>query len=470
MDTNFSISSFGEDVHGDLYVVNHSGTVLRLESVNPPQTPTLTRTPTLTQTPVPTNTPAPTLTRTPTFTPTPLPTFTPTPVPTLTPTLVPTFTQTPLPTLTPTLVPTLTETPLPTSTFTPTFTETPLPTNTDAPTLTWTPTPNIPSGPALLVNVIPAAGNPGDTISVALNLSNVSDLYGLQASCTVDPAVLSGIGHAEGDGFGPSPNSFFVDAGYQPDGSWLVGATRLEPAAPISGSATAFSLLYSVQGAGSSAVTCSALAVDQDGRDLPLTVVNGSFNGAPAEPTLAETPTTVPTLTETPTAEPTLTETPTAEATVEPTLPAGQSTVSGTAAYQNRPDNAGIIVQLVALDGSPIAETLTAADGAFTFSAVPLGVHTLRLSAPQHLTVERPVIVETDGQTIALDSTVLPAGDADGNGLIDTLDATLIGANFDVTVPPAPANADLNGDGLVNIADLVLVGGNFGLSGPVALQ
>jgi hypothetical protein len=156
--------------------------------------------------------------------------------------------------------------------------------------------------------------------------------------------------------------------------------------------------------------------------------------------------------------------------TPEPTLPAGQSTVSGVAAYQNRPDNAGISVQLIGLDGVPISEMQTAADGAFTFTGVPLGVHTLRLSAPQHLIVERPVMVESDGQVIAVEQTVLPSGDADGNGLIDALDATLIGANFDVTVPPAPANADMNGDGLVNIADLVLVGSNFGLTGPVGPQ
>jgi hypothetical protein len=330
---------------------------------------------------------------------------------------------------------------------------------------------------------------------VALNLSNVSDVYGFQARCTVDPAILAGIGHAEGDGFGPAPISFFVDRGFKPDGSWLVAATRLEPALPISGNATAFSLLYTVQAAGSSAVTCSVLAMNQDGHELPLTVVNGSFNSVPTEPTatteptgevtltpeptltetptmeptLTETPTTEPTLTETPTVEPTLTETPTEEATVEPTLPAGQSTVSGTAAHQNRPDNAGITVQLIGLDGTAIAEALTAADGAFSFSAVPLGVHTLRLSAPQHLTIERAVIVETDGQTITVDNTILPAGDADSNGLIDILDATLLGANFDVTVPPAPANADLNGDGLINLADLVLMGGNFGLTSPVVI-
>ena len=45
-----------------------------------------------------------------------------------------------------------------------------------------------------------------------------------------------------------------------------------------------------------------------------------------------------------------------------------------------------------------------------------------------------------------------------------------LGANFDATVNPAPAGADVNGDGLINIRDLAIVGGNFGLKGPIVIQ
>ncbi len=54
------------------------------------------------------------------------------------------------------------------------------------------------------------------------------------------------------------------------------------------------------------------------------------------------------------------------------------------------------------------------------------------------------------------------AGDIDNNGVIDLADASLIGANYRVQVPPAPAQADLDHDGFVNLVDLVLVGKNFG--------
>ncbi|MBZ0289944.1 MAG: hypothetical protein K8I30_20135, partial [Anaerolineae bacterium] len=125
-----------------------------------------------------------------------------------------TFTSVP-PTATLTSVP-------PTSTFTPvpptaTFTSVP-------PTATSTAVP--PSGAALQVIVQPDAANPGQTVSVSLNLSNVTNLYGLQTDCAVNPAILQGVSRADGDGFA-SANSFFVDTGYQADGHWMVAASRL---------------------------------------------------------------------------------------------------------------------------------------------------------------------------------------------------------------------------------------------------
>jgi hypothetical protein len=71
LDNSFSISSFGEDASGELYVVGYSnGIIYRIQETSGP-TPTPTRTPTRTATPTPT----PTVTRTPTITRTPDPTI-----------------------------------------------------------------------------------------------------------------------------------------------------------------------------------------------------------------------------------------------------------------------------------------------------------------------------------------------------------------------------------------------------------
>jgi hypothetical protein len=194
---------------------------------------------------------------------------------------------------------------------------------------------------------------------------------------------------------------------------------------------------------------------------LPLEVINGSFGtGTPNEPTATLEPSEEPTLTPVPTEE----ETPTPP-TETPEVGA-PGTITGTVSYQNAPDNAGISVQLLAND-SPVAELVTDASGAFTFSDVVAGAYTVNFVAPLHLVATRSVNVDASGQTVDLGSIALLAGDTHNDGAVDVTDATFVGANFNMDVPPAPDNADMNRDLLVNISDLVLVGSNYDLVGPI---
>ncbi|MBL8166072.1 MAG: carboxypeptidase regulatory-like domain-containing protein [Anaerolineae bacterium] len=359
------------------------------------------------------------------------------------------------------------------------------PTNTPVvPTSTPQPT-QIPSGASVIVSVNPASAPAGSTVNVTIGVANVTDLYGLQTECTVNPAVLIGAGRSDGDVFNTS-NSFFVDTGFQ-NGSWVVAASRLQPNSPFTGSGAAYTLSYTVNGAGSTDVVCSALAVNDDGQEIPVTVINGSFNGGepvttPEPPTQTPIPTVVvPTVEPTvvvPTMEPTIVV-PTGEPTVvvptgEPTVvvPTEPSTtfaiIGGVMAYQNRPDNAGIIVQLVRTDASVIAEVTTGADGAYRFTDVPPGTYGVTAIAGQHLRIGKIVTINGN-ETVELGKLTLPAGDTDDSAAVDILDASLIGANFNVSVPPAPANGDLNKDGRVDIRDLVLVGSNYGLTAPIVI-
>jgi glucose/arabinose dehydrogenase len=407
-DTAYQISSFGEDVSGELYLLDYNGKLVKFEQL---ATPTAT----------------------------PLP-ATSTPV-------IPTATA---------ITPTATTVP-PTSTMLPATNTPVVPTNT----------PPAPTTPTLKAEFLPPAANPGETVSVQLNLYNVANVYGLQTTCQVNPAVLTGTTYSEGE-FN-STNSFFVDHQFQADGSWLVAASRLQPSTPINGNVTAFSLNYNVTGTGDSTVTCTALAVDQDGREVALAIENGAFDGM--EPPLeTEEPTVeAPTLTATATVIPS-TETPLPTNTPEvPTytpVPAALSSINGVVGYQNRPDNAGIKVSLIGANASAPVELVTNDDGTFSFTDVPVGEYTIQYSAAGHLAVtQQAVIVASDGLIVDAGTTTLRAGDTDQNGAIDLQDAALIGANFGNTAPPAPSETDLNGDGQVNISDLVLVGGNFGLTG-----
>ncbi len=514
LETPYSISSFGEDAAGELYVIDYGGRVLRLTSLVP----------TSTASPIPSNTSVP-----PTFTSTPLP---------------PTFTNTPEPpTATNTVEPSATFTDVPTNTVEPSATSTDVPTNTSEPPTNTAEPPTATAttvGAAFRVEVNPTSADVGGAVSVALKLENVVDVYGIQAQCLVSPNVLTGTTVTQGDGFNDG-NSFIVNQGFQADGSWLVAGTRLQPNPAISGNAVAMTLNYTVLAAGTSNIVCDVLAADINGNVLTLQIINGSFTGtqsatatiAPSntpEPPTA-TPTDVPTNTAEPTAtpvepsvtpvEPTTTaepptatatftdmptntaepptatatftdvptntpEPPTATATLTPTntptvtftpsptatltaTPTNVvlSTIRGRVMYQSRSDHSGIIVGLYLLDGTKLVEVTTGADGNFTFSDVPVNSYGVVANGAQHLTLVQSANVVSDGQVIDLGSDTLKGGDADGNQVIDLADAALVGANFNITAPPAPAAADLNRDGVINIRDLVIIGSNFGLRGPI---
>jgi glucose/arabinose dehydrogenase len=109
----FSISTFGEDETGELYVVEYNGDQSVLYRIVGTQGPTPTPTPTSSPTPTPTATPTPTPMPSPTSTPTATPTATATPSSTPTATASPTATVTGTPTSTPRPTPTPRGAPIP---------------------------------------------------------------------------------------------------------------------------------------------------------------------------------------------------------------------------------------------------------------------------------------------------------------------------------------------------------------------
>jgi endo-1,4-beta-xylanase len=297
-----------------------------------------------------------------------------------------------------------------------------------------------PTGPTVRVDVNPPIAQPGEQVEVQLNLFNMAGLYGLQTRCDVDPAVLQGTARADSDGFNNS-NSFFVDSGFNTsNGQWLIAASRLQPNPAIDGNVIALKLGYQVIASGSSPINCGVVAVDINGREQPIAIIAGVYQSTLTPTTMEAAPIV----------------------SAQSPITAG---LTGVAQYQNRPDNGGIHIEIL-LSDVVIAETLTQPDGTYQLADIPAGTYTLRTSAPYHLPLEQLVTVDSNGQLVDTGSQVLPAGDTDTNGIIDVMDATLVGANFDVQAPPAPENTDLNGDGVVNISDLVLVGSNFALTAP----
>ncbi|MBL8118319.1 MAG: hypothetical protein JNJ78_12370 [Anaerolineae bacterium] len=341
---------------------------------------------------------------------------------------------------------------------------TPAPTE---PPVTSTPEPTTPS---LVVNVNPATSTVGQPVEVALSLVNVSNVYGLQTECVVDPAVLTGTSSAEGEIFN-NATSFIVDKQFQSDGKWVVAASRLQPNEPFAGNGIAYKLNYVVANIGSTAVTCSALAVDANGQEVALAVINGTFHTTDVTP-VPTTETPIPPTEETP-VPPTETpvtpteETPVVTETVMP--PSELGIITGVVAYQNHPDNANITVQLVTSE-SVVASVITGPDGAFNFLDVPVGTYGVTAVGSHHLRIGKVVTVSANGEVVEVAQLTLPGGDTDDNGTIDLVDAGLIGANFGQPVNPAPEAADINLDGIINIRDLAIIGGNFGLTAPIIIQ
>lgn len=358
------------------------------------------------------------------------------------------------------------------------------------------PTPALPQV-QLVIN--PPVVTPGEVVTINASLVNFENLYGLQVSCSVDPALLTGLSRADGDVFNAA-NSFFVDNGLKPDGSWLIAATRLQPAPAFAGSGSAFSFQFNAQSIGISNITCTALASNPFSVMLPLEVQGTgiiTINPAVAVETVVPLPTALPTVevplpteipvepvasptslptemleptvTALPTEELLATATPLLEATSETPLASALSIIQGSVAYPIPGSQAGINAFLT-VDGNLLAQVVTGDDGTYQFTDVPAGTYTLLLSAIEHLSLAYTVVVAGDGSLIELGNAALVPGDTDGNQIIDLADSGLVTANFDQPSPPAPASADLNHDGQVNVADLVLIGMNYGRSGPIVMQ
>ena len=110
LDSTLSVSSFGEDLNGEVYVVDLNGGVYRLQGASTTPSPSVTPTRTPTGSTTATRTPSPKPTRTRTATPGASATATG-PQPTA-PSPTPTRTRTPIPTLKPSRTPTRTATPI----------------------------------------------------------------------------------------------------------------------------------------------------------------------------------------------------------------------------------------------------------------------------------------------------------------------------------------------------------------------
>jgi hypothetical protein len=265
----------------------------------------------------------------------------------------------------------------------------------------------------------------GDTIEVDAFISGAAELYGLQVTCTVDPAVLAWGGATFGNFFtNPLVGSNQADAAA---GTWTGAVSQKNPAPALSGAGLFATFTFSAVGPGTTTINCEPLAATRDGTQLSIAPLSGPI-------------------------------------TVGATIERKTMQVNGSATYQGRKTHSNIVISLLSL---PDNEVTTNGSGQFGMNGLAQGNYTLQADQALYLPSCQTLII-IPGETVTLASTVLAGGDTDDNGQIKINDATLIGSNFglsDTTPTPPNPQADINADGRINVLDLTILASNFGKEG-----
>jgi len=192
------------------------------------------------------------------------------------------------------------------------------------------------------------------------------------------------------------------------------------PATPISGSGLFATVSYQAAGAGTSTVSCDPLISDINGFAQPV-----NFSGTSVVVLLF-------------------------------------ATISGNATYQGRISHAGITVTAI---GPVTRSSSTDENGDYTIEELRTGTYDVRAEASKYLPNCTSLSLAS-GDAATLPDTTLRGGNANSEDeIINIADATLVAANFNLSVPPADPMGDFNSDGIVNVQDLSILGSNYGLSG-----
>lgn len=284
-----------------------------------------------------------------------------------------------------------------------------------------------PSGPYVLVDVVQSALGVNQTSLVNVSLNNVpQDGYNsVEFVCTYDPLILEASALAPAGLFGADP----VSAANGPQNGLFILAIAGSNGRKATSSGLAFT--FSVRGLqpGTSVVQCTARVSTGQGGLQPIGYIPDSVTvfDANATPTATQIP---------------------------PAYIAGQVIAS-------KP----VTVQLYDSGNMLVVSQVANPDGTFV---IPIhdGTYTIIASAQGFLNAQGFKTL-LPGVTTTMQTVSLPAGDIDGNGVIDQFDALTIGINYNASAPPA---ADLNNDGAINVLDLELLAANYRKSGALAWQ
>ena len=141
----------------------------------------------------------------------------------------------------------------------------------------------------------------------------------------------------------------------------------------------------------------------------------------------------------------------------------GECAFSGTVDLEGRTDESGVTITAQGLSAGTFTTT-TDSSGAYQL-AVPEDTYDLSAEIGSYLDGQKTDQFCAAFGSNTLSDVVLLGGDANDDCIIDILDLSLIGANFDAQdFDPV---ADINADGKIDILDLTVASGNFHQQCPV---
>lgn len=293
-----------------------------------------------------------------------------------------------------------------------------------------TPTPQ-PAGPFVSTGVNPTSLSIGGTALVNVSLNNVpaDGFKSAEFTCTYDASLIEKSNIVAGTLFGTDPVIVIPD----PQSGRFIVAIAGSAGNRAAASGPAFT--FNVRGlqAGQSQIQCTARVSKGDNVPIDLPSTGAILTILSVEPSL--TSFVAPTLT--------------------PTL-SPNGTLSGQV-IASKP----VTISLLDANNVIVAAVVANPDGTFSLTALA-GNYTLVASASGFLGRQGPLTIIA-GNIIALPASRLPAGDVDGNHVIDRFDAMTLGMSYAYSTP---ASADLNNDGIINFLDLELLAGNYGKVGP----
>jgi hypothetical protein len=298
-----------------------------------------------------------------------------------------------------------------------------------------------PSGPYVTTTVDNGALYVGDKTLLTVTMHNTPfDGYAsAEFTCTYDPALVETSNFIITNLFGADPAVITIS----PQAGAVVIGIAGSHGNRATTSGVAFTFEAKALQAGQTTINCTARISKGDGILTPLPSTGSALVILGPGPS----PTPSPNVTAQPGASPTPT-----------TSPFG-SLNGQVIAYKP------VTISVYDANNNPVASIPANPDGTFSIT-IPAGTYWVVATAGGYLPAQGSFTV-TGNAVTTLPTIALPAGDIDGNNVIDQFDAMTIGMSYNTNVPAA---ADLNNDGVINVLDLDLLASNYRKTGPVVWQ